>query len=449
VTQTILDKMAIWTLAVVALQSLSISALAQSPAPAPIQSPTQSDTRPPADVGPDFALLTEITKQANEAQAQGNELTALDLLRNMERQFADRPHVYRLIAQLSAHLDAAVGNYREALGHFARAQGIRREALRSADEFPLQHLRPEPALGVLDTMADDAQIIMVNEAHHVPQHRAFSIELLPLLWKKGFRYLAAETLSQTDTELQKRGYPIGVSGHYTAEPVYGDLIRTALRLGYRVIPYESTSFKNPEEREQAQAQNLIDRIFKLDPKAKVLIHAGYSHIEESGLLAGVPTLAQRLTQLTGLNPLTIDQTMMREEIAPEYEHPIYQYLIASSPIAQPTLFINAERRPWTLQPGKWDITLFHPRSRYASGRPTWLAAVGRRPYNLPQATCGASRCLVKARLAHESADAIPIDTLEIATDRSPATLMLPPGEFTVTAEDAAGNTLKTLQAKQR
>jgi len=432
-----------WSL-IAALQLTSMSAVAQTDASSEI--PEARDL-----------TLKEILTQVNEARARGNELTVLDLLRNLERRYADRPETLQRIAQTSYHFDAVVGNYREAMRHFASAEMTAQSQPQpqSADEFALRKLRPKPALsvidGLIDANAEHAQIVMINEAHHVPQHRAFTIELLPLLWRKGFRYLAAETLTERDTELQQRGYPIRMSGYYTAEPVYGELIRTALRLGYHVIPYEGTAFRNAEERERTQAQNLADRIFKNDARAKVLIHAGYSHINESGSLAGTTTLARRLTELTGVNPLTIDQTVKREQISAEYENPIYRYVMAHSPVSRPTIFVDAEHRPWTLQPGVRDITLFHPRSRYVNGRPTWLTLGGaRRPYKLPRAICGTEpRCLVRARAAPESSDAIPVDELEITADQRAPTLMLPRGEFVIDVQDSAGNTLRTLSVRRR
>ena len=77
---------------------------------------------------------------------------------------------------------------------------------------------------------------------------------------------AAETLNVSDGSLQTRGYPTLRTGHYIAEPVYADLVRTALHLGYKVIPYECTDAPPPRQasdptvamniREQGQAKNL-------------------------------------------------------------------------------------------------------------------------------------------------------------------------------------------------
>jgi hypothetical protein len=62
--------------------------------------------------------------------------------------------------------------------------------------------------------------------------------LLKGLYQKGFGYFATETLDVGDAGLQARGYPTLRSGAYIAEPMYADLVRTALNLGYRVTPYE-------------------------------------------------------------------------------------------------------------------------------------------------------------------------------------------------------------------
>jgi hypothetical protein len=397
--------------------------------------------------------LGDVLKMISDTQREGNELTVLDMLRGMEKQLGPSdPQTRVLIAQASVHFDAVVGNYRDALRHFAVSNGGKLADLASADEFPLQGMRAKPALLVLDSMVGNTQIVMINEAHHVPQHRAFVIQLLPQLRKRGFRYFAAETLAMYDHDLQTRGYPTNASGYYTAEPVYGDLVRSALKLGYRVVPYEAAgSFRNAEEREQAQASNLVEAIFKKDAHAKVLIYAGYSHINEGGQLAGVAPLGKRLRDITGIDPLTIDQTVMSEQFSPEYEQPIYRYLMAHSPIHEPTIFVNGAGKPWTFQPGIRDITLFHPRSVYTNGRPSWLTIGGqRRPYTLPPSVCGTvPRCLVKARLADESEDAVPVDELEIGDDAQQSTLMLPKGAYRLQIQDPLGHSLGTLQIRQR
>ena len=65
-------------------------------------------------------------------------------------------------------------------------------------------------------------------------------------------------------------------------------MRTALHLGFTVVPYEHHllgSIQNVADptalenlREQGEAQNIHDRILKRDPRAKIVVCAGYGHI---------------------------------------------------------------------------------------------------------------------------------------------------------------------------
>src|SRR6476646_12211948 len=97
-----------------------------------------------------------------------------------------------------------VGRYQKALECFDRRPGRKKKPaqLMSADQF-----EPCDAVAAILELADKHQVIMINEAHHVPMHRAFTVQLLEGLYQKGFRYFAAETLSADDAALQTRGYP--------------------------------------------------------------------------------------------------------------------------------------------------------------------------------------------------------------------------------------------------
>jgi hypothetical protein len=162
-------------------------------------------------------------------------------------------------------------------------------------------------------------------------------------------------------------------------------------------------------------------------------------------------MAQRLREITGIDPLTIDQTVMTEHSAPEYEHPLYRYIMEKNLISRPSVLRNDKGEWWTLEKGKRDLTLFTPRSVYKNGRPTWLRLEGdRKPYKLPKNICEtAARCLVRARLAGESTDAVPIDQVEIIAGLSIPVLMLPTGEFVLEVKDAADKILKTSRIKLR
>jgi hypothetical protein len=394
-------------------------------------------------------VLIELDKKVQLARERGNKLTELNAIRALETEYAAKGSAaHQALATLGLTVAPELGNYQEAL-HFADVVTDSRASQQPTREA-LKGYKPTNALRALAEIADKIQVIMINEAHHVAQHRAFTIDLLKVLHRKGFTYFAAETLSEEDTKLNERGYPIKHSGYYTNEPVYGDLIRTALKLGYKVIPYEP-QYQNAEQRERDQARNLVERILKVNPNAKILVHAGYSHINESGLLAGAPTMAQRFKEMTGIDPFTIDQTVMSERGAREYEHPIYHDAINLGLLTQPTIFKNSQGELWSMEPGKRDVTLFHPRSIYIDGRPSWLRLTNiRGPYRLPKDICKTSaRCLVSARIATESVDAVPIDQLEVRAENKATVMMLPRGEFVVDAQDPDGKPIQSFRIKTR
>jgi hypothetical protein len=67
--------------------------------------------------------------------------------------------------------------------------------------------RMQPAADVILAMSKDRKAVFFNEAHSAPITRTLTIELLAKLRAQGFNYFAAETLYDTDHDLQTRGYP--------------------------------------------------------------------------------------------------------------------------------------------------------------------------------------------------------------------------------------------------
>jgi hypothetical protein len=397
-------------------------------------------------------LQKEISEKKRRALENGNPLIELEFLRPYWGNSTIAPDVQQSIGYQLLNASAQIGNYAEALKYADEGRQWRAYKGRQMDDpKQLEGFKPTDALKAVLQMSDSAQIILINEAHHVPQHRAFIYELLKALRQKGFTHFATETLSEKDAGLNERGYPTKATGFYTVEPVYGDLMRNAHKLGYRIVPYEWVGNYTPDNREHGQAKNLFERILKNNPKAKILVHTGYDHINETGTLVGAKTMAQRLREITGIDPLTIDQTVMTEHSAPEYEHPLFRYVMETNRISRPSVFRKDKGEWWTLEKGKRDVTLFTPRSLYKDGRPTWLRLGGdRQPYKLPKDICETTaRCLVRARVAGESADAVPIDQIEVVANRSIPVLMLPKGDFVLEVKDAADKVLTTSRIKLR
>ncbi|HEU0300282.1 MAG TPA: hypothetical protein VFR37_12525 [Longimicrobium sp.] len=419
-------------------------ALAAAPAAAQDTVPAPPPASTPPRMDPDIQRIFETARQAREG---GNLLTELQALRGLAPAYAASGQAARTaLAREAMRLEAEAGNYTEALRQADLAGVDDPWEPDPAAGAQLQGLRPEPALEALSRAAAGERVVMVNEAHHVPQHRAFALQLLARLWEQGYRYLAAESLWESEAELAARGYPAAGSGGYLSEPLYGDLVRTALALGYTVVPYESARPGAGGDREQGQAANLVQRILARDPGARILVHAGYNHVNESGLLAGVAPMAVRFREMTGIDPLTVDQTVMTERGAPEREHPLYRHAAGAGLLEEPTVLRSPSGALWTLEPGKRDVTVFHPRSVYRDGRPTWLRLGGARaPHPLPADVCaGAERCLVSARAAAEGGDAVPVDQVEVVRGGPPPALLLPPGSYRVRVEDAAGTLLRQL-----
>jgi hypothetical protein len=336
----------------------------------------------------------------------------------------------------------------------------------------LERMESRDAGAALLELADTHQVIMINEAHHVPMHRAFTLGLLEGLYRKGFRYFAAETLSKRDDGLQARGYPTFKTGWYTHEPVYADLVRTALRLGYTVVPYEHESATPPSKaddplaaqnaREDGQAKNLKERILAKDPKAKIVVHAGYGHVSKkpatwdlAGKKGEVRLMAFVFQQLTGIEPLSVDQTLMSEHGKPEREPADYRFAVEKGLVKdRPVVLREADAKGYCVPAsvrGTYDVVVFHPRSRFENGRPTWLALGGRRkPHTVKSEArppAGASYLAQAFLKKEEGNDAVPIDQMEYGTDEPVPTLWLPTGEIRVRIVDEAGKVIHEYETK--
>jgi hypothetical protein len=230
------------------------------------------------------------------------------------------PEADRLVAQqLLASSEDELGLYSEAVRDFP----LRSHPPEKLDLPQAASWQAADAVDTITALARDRRIVMVNEAHHDAHTRELTLALLPRLRAMGFTYFAAEALDERDASLMKRGYPVRSSGsEYLREPLYGDIVREAIKLGYVIIPYDSAG-ASAQDREDGQARNLYERVLAKDPKAKLFIHAGYAHIDKQrGRLGAVKPMAMQLRELSGITPLSIDQTDIREE-DPESEKDIY------------------------------------------------------------------------------------------------------------------------------
>lgn len=320
---------------------------------------------------------------------------------------------------------------------------------------------PEAAIEAIPRLAKDARAVFLNEAHNAPVTRSLTVPLLAKLRAEGFDTFAAETLYETDKGLQQRGYPTVDSGFYTQEPVYGEMVRTALKLGYKVIAYEAVSDATGDAREKEQARLLYERSFKKNPKARLVVNAGYGHIQEDGAYLGGRSMAQHFKEIAGVDPLTVEQTMLIEHGLAAEDHPYYRPAVDGAHVAQPTVFVNAAGQAWSLRPKGYDVSVvFPPEHLGEAPRPAWLALDGlRQPYAINGDLCrNEFPCMVEARYLDESETAVPADRIvfglidpkvglreraRIRGAEMHSDLYLRPGRYRLSATNADNQTIAT------
>ena len=346
-----------------------------------------------------------------------------------------------------------VGDYqsaRQLMQQNQRAQGANASAtLLKYPEGPVQTPR---AIDEIVRVARGQQVVILNEAHDMSRHRAFATELALALRKEGFTYFAAETFSPDIAATQKQGYPNRRTGYYTLDPVFGDLVRQAVRVGYKLVAYENEDEARPPDfidainaRETAQSRNLTERIFQKDPKARVFIYVGLSHAAENERKQSdgriLAWMAARLKKQTGIDPLTIEQSEVFEpgegKAAVEAPNPVEKF-----PITRPAVVKLAEGKYW-LTPtatGSMDMQVFQPFTQEKQGRPDWLAMNGyRKPFPVKAVWMPTSgRILLQAFVEGEGDDAIPMDQILLTAGKPVPVLLLPKGKYRIVVQDGMG-----------
>ena len=320
------------------------------------------------------------------------------------------PAFHLIFGQYLSWYQTFVGDYPDASASFS----IKQVPLADDSPSPLSgtDYTARPALDVIPELAKNYQAVFFNEAHNVPITRTLTVQLLSKLRAEGFNYFAAETLYQSDTKLAARGYPIKGSGFYTEEPICAEMVRTALKLGFKVIAYEALSEATGDAREAEQARNIYEQVFKRDPKARLVLDAGYAHIQKTGAFLNGSSMAEHLTKISGIDPLSVEQTMLFPHQSSDDDHPYYAPIIQQLKPKTPIVFVDKDGKPWSLRPG-YNVSVFFPPQELLRGRPTWLSLGGlRSPFFVEGARCDRSYpCLVQARYADEDADSIPADRL--------------------------------------
>lgn len=336
--------------------------------------------------------------------------------------------------QFSASDYASKGDYKNALIHWELAMGSSNKSYTTSqvDSINTKYSKV-PAPEYIVEQAKNNQVIIINEAHHNSFHRVFTKSLLKELYEVGYRNLGLEALENgelTDASLNEHQYPIQKSGHYLRDPQFGELVRTALEIGYTVFPYEQTTHSNGKPREIEQARNIQQEIEKR-PQEKFLIHCGFDHALEGTHNSWEKAMAGRLTEYTGINPLTINQVVYSERSKPEFAHPLLKALN----IKESSVILDNDNKPARYVRGDaWtDIAVFHPTTEYINERPGWLFEYGNNNVSVTLEDIDITfPVMVLAYKKGEDIElAVPVDITEVAEKNQQGHLGLRDGDYRI------------------
>jgi hypothetical protein len=181
---------------------------------------------------------------------------------------------------------------------------------------------PDAVESVCEILAGgEVQLVFVDEAPHLAQHRVLGRRLLQCARDAGFEYLVIQALEEDAAALAARGYVSRTaSGPYLREPQLAGLINDGLELGYTPVRVTSsplctdcTPVEAFREDLDAIADRLIAQTLGVDPAAKVLVWTGPNQAFEQPWGAARPfneSLASLVFEKTGVDPYTLVQRTM-------------------------------------------------------------------------------------------------------------------------------------------
>jgi len=347
--------------------------------------------------------------------------------------------------QFSAADYASKGAYQNALIHWDLVTGTRNKnyTQKQIDSIS-QKYHIVSAKNYIIEQSKKHQVIIINEAHHNSYHRAFTKSLLQELYDNGYRNLGLEALGNgiyLDSLLNKRKYPIQKTGHYIKDPQFGNLVRDALTIGYKLFAYENMGEGNGKPREIAQAKN-IQKIIAEHPNEKFLIHCGYDHVLEGNHKSWEKAMTARLTEYTGINPFTINQTKFTERSKPIYNHPFLKALN----LKESSVLLDSNNAPYQYKRGEsWtDVAVFHPNTNYIDDRPNWLFQNGSKnvAIDLKEITIPFPVMVLAFNKDENINTAVPVDIYEVKDKNTQVHLALKNGKYNIVVVNMVNDTQK-------
>lgn len=280
--------------------------------------------------------------------------------------------------------------------------------------------------------------LIINEQHHNSHHRVTLELLLKDLFEQGYRNLGMEQLSN-DSMLNTRAYPISTSSKYYQDPQLFNVVRTALDIGYSIFPYDHNCKNSGYEREECEAQNIIQQA-KIS-KGKTVILCGYDHGVEGEHRSWGTAMAGVLKKTMNEDVLTVNQTYLSEHSKLSFANPYYQSIdFSKAVVVDDPDSLLLPRLEKVFYP--YDLYLYHAMTKYIDDRPSWLLREGYKKVQVKLPESIDLSCLVFAfNTTEKHPKATPVDIVEINTLKEYATLFIPEGQnIEYVAKDISGKT---------
>jgi hypothetical protein len=340
-----------------------------------------------------------------------------------------------------------IGNYLKAKTILEEESNSKYQELSGADSLKIKPFSYYNAKPIIIKKSKEKKIVIINEDPTEPKHRVFTESLLADMYQNGFRYLVLETFESSDKQINTRKFPILKTSSYAKEPQMGNLIRTALKIGFKLIAYQSGKQDNLKGRAINQA-NKIAKLFKNDTSAKVIVHCSHDHILENNYESQRKTMARCVKAQTGIDPLTINQILFTEKSKRDISNPVLRKII----IMEPSVLIDDKGTFFTTldDTKQWDISVLHPFTKYINGRPSWLTIgvnkVFKKLPNKPDELSYPYFALAYLENELKEKEAVPVDIIEIQNENDNQSLGLYLGNYQLMMIDTTGkkiiNTLK-------
>jgi len=380
-----------------------------------------------------------VAQKAADKQPE-NYLAPIKALHDMKVDKADSDFYYQAMMTYYSFL----GDYRKTM-YYSDSRfkdEIKKEKIDCDTAFVKSHRFVNAAQYII-TQAKRQQVVMINEAHHIAYHRAFVLLMLKDFYKAGYRYLALETLD--DSLINQKKYPDYHTGYYTSEPLYSEMLRETMKIGFKIVQYEpvqdcdnkgnDSNYCN-RFRDSLMAINLT-RFLKRNTKGKLLVYAGYGHIYE-GDNTGWKRMAEYFTQFTKIDPFTIDLTQQIEHYYPQLENKEFTAVNKLKRIKEPVIALQ-NNQPW--HKGFVDATVIFPRYLAKTGRPSFYNINGSRElYNLNALHLKPGQFVQAFYIGEKSGNRVPAD--QLVTNKQNNSLCLFNGDYSLEIKDNKGRLIR-------